>query len=77
MRTRLDLDNSVLEQLNRRQRRENRSLGKLASELLATALAESEDRIEPGPLTWKTQPMAARVDLEDRDAVHRILDADR
>lgn len=77
MRTTLDLDNSVLQQLKQRQRRENKSLGQLASELLATALAESEDRVEPSALTWITQPMTARVDLDDRDAVYRILDADR
>lgn len=75
MRTTLDIDGSVLEQLRRRQRRENKSLGQLASELLAHALAATEDELPAGPLEWTTGPMRARVDLEDRDAVQRILDA--
>lgn len=77
MRTTLDLDRSVLEQLRARQRREGTSLGRLASELLAKALADAEDGPAPAPLVWVTKPMAARVDVEDRDAVQAILDADR
>jgi hypothetical protein len=77
MRTTLDLDGSVLEQLRARQRREGTSLGRLASELLAKALADTEDGAAPAPLAWVAQPMAPRVDLEDRDAVQAILDADR
>ncbi len=77
MRTTLDLDGSVLEQLKQRQRRENKSLGQVASELLARALAETEDEAEPVALVWTALPMAARVDLEDAEAVQRVLDADR
>ncbi|MGH3872892.1 MAG: hypothetical protein ACRDSR_15535 [Pseudonocardiaceae bacterium] len=77
MRTTLDLDRSVLEQLKQRQRRENKTLGQVASELLARALAETEHEIEPVVLAWTAQPMAARVDLEDAEAVQRVLDAGR
>lgn len=77
MRTTLDLDGSVLEQLKRRQSRENKTLGQVASELLARALAETEDEAEPVALAWTAQPMAARVDLEDSEAVQRVLDANR
>jgi hypothetical protein len=75
MRTTLDIDSSVLEELRRRQRRENKSLGQLASELLAHALAATEAEYPPAPLAWTATKMRARVDLEDRDAVQRILDA--
>jgi hypothetical protein len=75
MRTTIDIDSSVLEQLRRRQRRENKSLGQLASELLAHALAATEDEHPAAPLEWTVRPMQPRVDLEDRDAVQRILDA--
>jgi hypothetical protein len=44
---------------------------------LAKALADTEDHTEPGSLVWTAQPMGARVDLDDRDALHRIMDADR
>jgi hypothetical protein len=74
-RTTLNLDPSVLRELKRRREREGRSLGELASELLAKALADEREGDEaPGPLTWRSQPMRARVDLEDRDAVQSILD---
>jgi hypothetical protein len=76
-RTTLNLDPSVLRALKRRREREDRSLGELASELLARALAEDEeDARELPPLRWRTQAMHARVDLEDRDAVQAVLDRD-
>lgn len=77
MRTTLDLDGSVLAQLKKLQQRRNTSLGRLASELLARALADELAESAPAPLNWHTAPMAARVDLEDRDAVARLLDEGR
>lgn len=77
MRTTIDLDVTVLAQLRARQRREGRTLGQVASELLAQALA---DEGTPGPaeaLAWSSQAMDAQVDLDDRDAVAAVLDADR
>jgi formate dehydrogenase maturation protein FdhE len=73
MRTTLDLDGSVLEQLKALQREERKSLGALASELLAKALADRESAVVP-PFGWAVQPMGAKADLEDRDAVQRLLD---
>jgi hypothetical protein len=77
MRTTLDLDSSVLHQLKEYQRRGNKSLGQLASELLAKALADVSAASESVPLAWTAQPMQARVDLEDRDAVQRLVDQDQ
>ena len=72
-RTTLDIDASVLRELKRRQQRENKTLGELASELLAKALAEQADE-EPTPLKWTSKPLGLKVDLEDKDAVWAILD---
>lgn len=75
MRTTLDLDASVLRELKERQRRHGGSLGRLASELLARALAQEAD--DPAPveaLGWVSRPMGARVDLADADALRRVLD---
>ncbi len=72
MRTTLDLDPSVLQELKHRQQREGKSLGQLASELLARALAE-EPTPRP-PFRFYSQPMGALVDLEDHDAVERALE---
>lgn len=75
MRTTLDLDNSVLDQLRARQRREGKSLGRLASELLAKALTDTDNEVAPAQFTWNSIPMTARIDLEDRDALAALLDA--
>lgn len=77
MRTTLDLDSSVLQQLKERQHRQGTTLGQLASELLAKALADTSDPSETASLQWSAQPMRARVDLEDREAAQRLLDEDR
>lgn len=71
-RTTIDIDASVLRELKRRQRRENKGLGQLVSELLARSLAG--DEAAAGPFEWHSQPMGARVDLEDSEAVRRALD---
>ncbi len=75
VRTTLDLDSSVLEQLRARREREGKSLGQLASELLAKALADTEDDVTSAPFAWSSRPMTARVDLEDRDALAAVVDA--
>lgn len=72
MRTTLDLDESVLRELKARQRREGKSLGELASELLARAL--SQPRASSTPLRWTAGALGARVDLEDKEALRRALD---
>lgn len=69
MRTTLDIDDSVLRQLKEHQRGRGESLGALASELLAKALADATTEQAPQPLEWVSRPMHARVDLEDREAV--------
>ena len=72
MRTTLDLDPSVLAELKRRGRRQGKSLGRLASELLAAQL-DQEDLPAPHPFSWHARPMAARLDLDDPEAVRRAM----
>jgi hypothetical protein len=72
-RTTVDLDPTVLRQLKERGRREGKSLGTVASELLASALG-SEPTGDPKPLTWRSQSMGALIDIDDKEAVWRILD---
>jgi hypothetical protein len=75
-RTTLDLDASVLSELRRRGQREGKSMGQVASEVLARGLAGDDP---PAPaFRWKSAPLGEPlVDLEDKDAVHAVLDADR
>jgi len=72
-RTTIDLDAAVLRELKRRQGAEGRTLGQLASELLASALATTEPS-RPPPFRWTTAAMGSRVDLEDKEAVRRALE---
>jgi hypothetical protein len=74
-RTTLDLDPSILSDLRRRGAREGKSMGQVASELLARAIAE-EDHATPQDFMWIVADLGVPlVDLEDREAVRRVLDA--
>ncbi len=66
----------MLRELKRRQRAEGKSLGKVASELLARALAETGGAKAPARFAWVAQAMGARVDLADKDALYRAMDAE-
>jgi len=75
-RTTLDLDSSVLAQLRQRAHAEHKSMGQLASERLAVSL-EDEVQAEAQPFKWPTWHMGRpKVDLQDKDALWRILDGD-
>jgi hypothetical protein len=73
-RTTIDIDAGVLRRLKERKRREGKTLGQLVSELLLGALREEEPT--PRELDWRSRPMGARVDLEDKEAVRRALEGD-
>jgi hypothetical protein len=75
-RTTLDLDASVLRELRRRGARERKSMGQMASELLSRALDDPPPAAER--LDWIARDLGVpRVDLEDKEAVRSLLDADR
>ena len=72
-RTTLDLNATVLEELRQRATGEGKSMGQVASEVLAKGLA---DRVvdEPAPLEWVRRDLGFKVDLEDKETIWRILD---
>jgi hypothetical protein len=73
-RTTVDIDAEVLRELKRRQKREGKTLGRLVSELLVTALREPEPDAAP-EFHWTSMDMGALVDLEDKEAVRRAMDS--
>ena len=76
-RTTIDLDAAVIRELKRRGAREGKSMGRLASELLARAIADPSDVPAPA-FAWQTAHLGRpNIDLEDKEAVHRVLDRDR
>jgi hypothetical protein len=73
MRTTIDIDDPILRELKQLQRRERKSLGRLVSDLLAQALANSRKPSRGAPrFDWVAKPMGARVDIGDK---HAVLDA--
>lgn len=74
MRTTIDIDDPILNDLKRLQQRNGKSLGRLVSDLLAQALAESQAAArQPAPaFRWNSRPMKAKIDLADK---HAVLDA--
>ncbi|MEO7294937.1 MAG: antitoxin [Candidatus Limnocylindria bacterium] len=72
-RTTIDIDASVLRELKTRARRDRRSIGQIASELLAGALHANRP-LGGRRVLWISRPMDALVDLEDKEAVRRALE---
>lgn len=75
-RTTIDIDTPILKEIKSLQKREHRSLGQLVSQLLAEALVQRKrpKQDSDSNWTWVSQPMRARMDLRDKDAVYAVLD---
>jgi plasmid stability protein len=74
-RTTVDLDASVLAELRRRAAREHKSMGRLASELLAQQLTDGSSAGESKALPWISRDLGLpRVDLKDKEALSGLLD---
>ena len=74
-RTTLDLEASVLRELKARGRTERKSIGTVASELLAAAMAPDRRPAAAPAFRWTSRDRGTpSVDLEDKDALHRALD---
>ena len=77
-RTTIDIDKPILKDLKRLQKREQKSLGRLVSDLLADALARHRSNTtEQRDFTWRSRPMKALVDIADKEAVYAMLDESR
>jgi hypothetical protein len=75
MRTTLDIDDTILRELKRLQKKEKKSLGRLVSDLLASALRQGAPKGQVRrEFRWFSQRMEARVDLGDHDAILEVLD---
>lgn len=75
-RTTIDLDASVLADLRRLAASEGKSMGQVASELLAGGVSGGE-RPAPRPFNWVRKEMGPfKVDLEDKEAIRDLLDSE-
>ena len=76
-RTTLDIDTPILEEVRRVQAEEGGSLGDVVSRLLAEVLSQRpRSKVASRGLHWVTRAMGARIDLDDKDALYRALDAE-
>ena len=74
-RTTVDIDAPILQDLKRLQRREGKSLGRLISDLLASALRQHDARSSPpASFRWIARPMRAQIDVADKEALYAALD---
>jgi hypothetical protein len=74
-RTTIDIDGPVLEDLKRIQKREGKSLGRSASDLLAEAISRyGQGKKKPRRFRWIARKMKARVNLADKEAVRAAAD---
>ncbi|MCC6765547.1 MAG: antitoxin [Deltaproteobacteria bacterium] len=77
MRTTVDIDQPILNDLKRLQRREGKSLGRLMSELLAEALGRRKSKAAAPPrFDWNVTRGRPLVDLDDKDRLYEILDSE-
>ena len=75
MRTTIDIDDPILQDLKRLQQREGKSMGRLVSDLLVIALAQTREGERESPwFDWVSRDMGARIDLADREALHDAMD---
>ena len=68
----MDIDPTILQELKDRARAEGKSVGEMASLLLASALKTPAHKAPA--FVWRSQPMKELVDLQDKDRVCQILD---
>lgn len=74
MRTTINIATPILAELKSIQKKEGGTLGELVNGLLAEGLqARYADQTHTA-LDWISQPMRARVDLTDKEAVYAIID---
>ena len=75
-RTTLDIDEPILKELKDLQAKEKKSLGQLATELIAEALSLRAKSRKPKKFKWISRKLRPRIDLEDKEALYKILDED-
>ena len=75
MRTTIDIDDPILNEVKKLQKTEGKSLGRTVSDLLARALQERKaTRQKPTPFHWISKGMGARIDLNDKEALYAALE---
>jgi hypothetical protein len=76
-RTTIDIDAPILREVKSVQKKEQRSLGQIVSQLLAEALARRKVSQKPPEFKWVSRSMKAFVDIEDKDALYALMEKEK
>jgi hypothetical protein len=74
-RTTIDIDDPILREVKRIQKREGKTLGETISSLLADALSRRAAVARPR-FAWLSKQMDARIDIDDKDQIWATLDGE-
>ena len=75
MRTTVDIDDPVLKDLKKLQKKEGKSLGRLISDLLAQAIGDRKSaKAHRRSIQWISKDMGARMDVADTEAVYSAME---
>jgi len=75
MRTTVDIDDPVLNDLKKLQKKEGKSLGRLISDLLVQAIGDRKSaKAAMRSIQWISKDMGARVDVADSEAVYTAME---
>lgn len=77
MRTTLDIDDHILQEIKVIHEKEGRVIGAVVSELLAEALARRRVSRTRPPFHWTSRAMKSLVDPMDKENVCTALDSER
>lgn len=79
MRTTVDIDEPILNEIRAMRKKEGKSLGRVISDLLVVGLSDRRPGLAPvrTRLMWVAKPLGARIDLADRDALYAAMDEDK
>lgn len=74
MRTTVDIDDTILNEVKELQIKEGRSMSAVVSELLADAISRRKRPLPPSKFQWKSKHMNTLVNLADKEEVYAVLD---
>lgn len=75
MRTTIDIDDPILNEVKKLRKPEGKSLGRIISDLLAQALRQRKATGQkPKQIRWISRGMGARIDLTDKEALYTAME---
>ena len=76
MRTTVDIDTPLLQDLKRLQKSEGKTLSQVVNEVLSAALRQRVRPPKKKGLKWPSKAMGQRIDIDDREALWAVLSAE-